>query len=77
MAPVPTPSPCEEKARLMHTYEVAASDYMRAVSVLSQRAGVLNRSEYVRIRDYSEKARFAAEVARDTLDRHLAVHGCD
>ena len=75
-APIPGPEICPEKQQLMHAYEIAASDYSRAVLVLSQRGGVLSRADYVRIRDYSEKARIKAEATRNAMDRHIADHGC-
>jgi hypothetical protein len=42
MAPVPGIATCEEKAQLLHAYEIAVADYSRAVQLLSQRSGVLS-----------------------------------
>lgn len=67
---------CVEKVRLLHTYKVAASDYLRAVQVLSERSGVMSKADYTRVREYSEQARKKAEVARYLLDWHISKHGC-
>lgn len=55
---------------------VAVSNYSRAVEVLSEWSGVLLKTEYVRIRDLTDKARVAAELARRNFDEHVAQHGC-
>jgi len=69
-------SECSEKARLLAKYKIAALDYGRVVSVLSERAGVMSEEEYVRIRDYIEVAHVITDRARTMLDRHVAEHGC-
>jgi hypothetical protein len=70
------PAACADKERLLHAYQIAASDYSRAVLVLSERAGVMSKEDYDRIREYSEHARIEAEAARRSMDRHMAEHGC-
>jgi hypothetical protein len=75
-APLPGREACTEKEQLLDAYDIAALDYSQAVQLLSERTGVMSRAKYVRVRDYSEKARLAAEVARDALDRHITAHGC-
>jgi hypothetical protein len=67
---------CNEKARLMRQYNVAASDYSRAVQLLQRRAGVMKKADYDELRGFAEKARKTAEEARAALDRHTTEHGC-
>ena len=67
---------CEEKDRLSRAYSFAASDYFRAVSLLSKRTGVMRRQDYEEIRQYAEKMRTLVEQARIALERHIAEHGC-
>lgn len=75
-APIPVTQTCPEKQRLLDACQVAAADYSTPVRMLAERVGVLSRADYVRIRDYSERARFKAEAARNAMDRHIAEHGC-
>ena len=67
---------CEEKDRLLREYTTATADYSRAVQVLQRRLGVLSKSEYERLREFSETARIRSESARQLLDRHVTQHGC-
>jgi hypothetical protein len=67
---------CSEKHRLLLAYQTVASDYCRAIQVLSERSGVMSKEDYSRIRDYCEKARARSEAARTEMDLHLAEHGC-
>ncbi len=67
---------CEEKERLLREYTTATADYSRSVQVLQRRLGVLSRTEYERLREFSETARKKSESARLTLDGHVTQHGC-
>ena len=72
----PETSECAEKARLLREYQIAVADFSRAVQLLLERSGVMRKTEYLQIRDYSEKARLLSETARRELDLHTADHGC-
>jgi hypothetical protein len=67
---------CSKNARLRREYQIAVADYSRAVLALSERKGMMPRDDYIRIRDFSEKARATAEAARAAMDQHVAEHGC-
>jgi hypothetical protein len=69
-------STCEEKARLLREYSLAASDYNRAVLILNSRSGVMPKQEYQRLRSFVETTRETAEQARSALDKHTDEHGC-
>ena len=72
----PSPGICSRKESLLHDCNVTGSDYSRAVQVLTERMGTMALADYKRIRDYSEKARRKAELARRMLDWHVGQHGC-
>jgi len=67
---------CEVKDRLLREYTTATADYSRAVQVLQRRLGVLSKTEYERLREFSETARTKSESARLALDAHVRNHGC-
>jgi hypothetical protein len=67
---------CDEKERLLRRYEFASSDYHRSILVLTQRRGVLPKKEYEDIKNFIEATKAELERARQSLDRHIAEHGC-
>jgi hypothetical protein len=67
---------CDEKNRLLRAYSFATSDFIRAVTVLHQRSGVMSKEDYEGIRRYADKTRELTEEARIALERHTAEHGC-
>ena len=69
-------SSCSEKERLMHVLVVATLDYSRAVMVIQERAGVMKKDHYRRVRSYVDEARVKVEEARRALERHASAHGC-
>ena len=75
-SPLSVETQCWEKERLLAKYRAATSDYSRVVMVLSLKSDEMSNDEYIRIRDYSEKARGLAEAASAALDEHLLAHGC-
>jgi hypothetical protein len=56
-------SSCSEKERLMHALVVATLDYSRAVVVIQERAGVMKKDPYRRMRSYLDEARAKLEEA--------------
>jgi len=69
-------SVCKEKSRLARAWSFATQDYFRAVMVLQERSGVMQKRDYQEIRTYAEKTRLLAEQARAALEKHRAEHGC-
>jgi multidrug resistance efflux pump len=67
---------CDEEQRLVDAYAFATADYNRAVQVLQRRRGVMSKTEYERLRAFSEQARASCEQARNELERHTSNHGC-
>jgi len=67
---------CEEKAHLMRQYVLATSDYSHSLKVLQDRMGVMSKSEYEKVRSFTEEARRKSEATRMALDKHAAEHGC-
>ena len=67
---------CPQKIRLLREYHFTVADYSRAVTVLAERAGVISKAEYTRIREFTEEARTKSEAVRAAIDRHVAEHGC-
>jgi len=63
----PVAGPCFDGAQLLHNYEIAAADYARAVMVLAERSGMMSKTDYTEIRDYSATARAKMEAARNAL----------
>jgi hypothetical protein len=57
---------CEEKTTLLYAYEECASSYARAVT----------RKEYDAAYDRTEALRLECAAAQETLNRHVAAHGC-
>jgi hypothetical protein len=67
---------CGHKERLLRAYGSASGDYHRAISVLIERAGVLQKPDYERLRNFVGIARTALEQAREAVDHHTSEHGC-
>ena len=67
---------CPERIRLRNKYQVAVSDYSRAVKVLAERTGVMSLEDYDRVRDFCEKSRVKYEEARAAMDWHINDHDC-
>ena len=64
---------CEEKARLVATYEADAQKFATAVTELRQKLGT---TAYERLQRASDEARVNCEKARLALEQHIAAHGC-
>lgn len=67
---------CEEKKRLLQTYEQLELAFGAALTALSQRAGMVSRTEYAALRHGVEVARMEAERARIAFDAHVIEHRC-
>jgi hypothetical protein len=67
---------CDEKAKLMKTYELTTAEFSEAVTDLRQRMGTVTQSEYNRLSHLADDARLKSEAARLALERHVAEHGC-
>ena len=67
---------CEEKSRLLQSYNDATREFSDKVSALNARIGVTPKHEYDLLERASEDARLKSEQARIAYERHVADHGC-
>jgi hypothetical protein len=67
---------CPERGRLLDTLNRTAIDYLRQVSILSERMGVLPEKQYQHMRAEVDRARVDAENARAAYIKHRQEHGC-
>jgi hypothetical protein len=63
---------CPERTRLAREYYIVVDAFYRSVLALND----LGEVEFHRAHEITETYRVAVEVARDTLNNHLAEHGC-
>jgi uncharacterized small protein (DUF1192 family) len=68
---------CPTKKTLVAAWRNAAEIYSRAVAELSQKIGIVPKSEYERLVEAAEKARKHALEAQANLEAHTNDHGCD
>jgi len=68
--------PCDKKEGLFRDYIASTTDYGRCVQMLQKRLGVLSKTEYEKLRRFSEQTRHKSEEARTALDRHVKEHSC-
>ena len=67
---------CEQKTRLVASYEQAARAYSDAVGNLNGIIGISSRTEYEAQYRMVEALRHDAVVAQKNLEEHIASHGC-
>jgi hypothetical protein len=67
---------CEERSRLLQSYNDASREFSDKVSALNARIGVTPKHEYDLLERASEDARLKSEQARIAYERHVADHGC-
>jgi hypothetical protein len=71
-----TSAGCEERSRLLQSYNDATREFSDRVSALNARIGVTPKHEYDLLERASEDARLKSEQARIAYERHVADHGC-
>jgi hypothetical protein len=76
LAPTPALDECAEKDRLLRACIVSGADYSRAVAVLAEFVGVMNKARYDLLKKFSEVARLKSKEARRVLELHMIQHGC-
>jgi len=67
---------CEEKARLVSDYEIAAKKFAQAVAELQRKIGTSTKAEFERLTRAADEARLKSEQARLALEQHIAAHNC-
>ena len=67
---------CGERDRLSCLYQALTSEYLRTVTVLQERRGVMPKEDYIEIKLAAEQARLRSEQARIDLEQHCRQHGC-
>ena len=67
---------CEEKERLLMTYDKASSELSNAVADLRKHEGVTGKGEYEALCRASEDAHMRTEQARLAFERHQQDHKC-
>jgi hypothetical protein len=67
---------CDEKTRLVKSYETATAKFSTAVSELQRKMGTSTKAEYDRLQHATEEARVKSEHGRLALEQHVATHGC-
>ena len=68
------PPRCDEKIALLQAYQRLTYVFSAAIGELVPLR--LSRGDYRDLSAAAEKARRAAEEARERLNRHIAEHGC-
>jgi len=67
---------CEEKRRLIGTYEEAVRIFKDMRALLQKRLDVASHEEFRRNRSITDHAYDVLERARQALDHHAKTHGC-
>jgi hypothetical protein len=67
---------CDEKVRLLHTYEQTARQFAETVGTLNLRIGLSTKSEYILLKNEVEETRLKCEEARIAYENHAREHGC-
>ena len=65
---------CAEKTRLVSEYEAAAGKLSTAITDLHSNMGTSAKAEFDRLKRVVDVARAKFEVARLSLERHIAEH---
>ncbi|MEP6715383.1 MAG: hypothetical protein ABJC09_07395 [Terriglobia bacterium] len=71
-----TETGCEEKQRLLVTYDKASSELSDAVAALRKHEGITNKEQYEALCRASEDAHMRTEQARLAFERHNQDHNC-
>jgi hypothetical protein len=69
-------STCEEKTRLLETYQNATQAYADAVEKLQRQMGTIDKPEYDALYGITEELRLGASGSREELNAHVSLHGC-
>ena len=67
---------CEEKRRLLETYQNATQAYADEVEKLRRQMGTMNKPEYDALYRITEERRLGGTGAREELNAHVTLHGC-
>jgi hypothetical protein len=67
---------CEEKKRLLETYQNATQAYADEVEKLRRHMGTMEKPEYEALYRMTEELRLGATGAREELNAHERLHGC-
>jgi len=67
---------CEEKRRLLVTYEATTQAYFRAMNDLRGKMGTSPKAEYDQLFKATEEAHARSETARAALLEHIREHKC-
>jgi CHASE3 domain sensor protein len=67
---------CEEKRRLLETYQNATQAYAYGVEKLRRQMGTMDKPEYDALYRITEELRLGATGAREELNAHVKLHGC-
>jgi hypothetical protein len=67
---------CEEKKRLLETYQKATQAYADGVENLRREMGTIDKPEYDALYRLTEELRVGAIAAREGLNAHVRLHGC-
>jgi hypothetical protein len=65
---------CEEKKRLLGSFDDAATAHSRLISALNEQLGTMTKKFYLESRRNIETMRLQMEQARQDLDRHVTEH---
>jgi hypothetical protein len=67
---------CEEKSRMLETYQDATQAYADGVEKLRRQMGTMDKPEYDALYRITEELRLGAIWAREELNAHVRLHGC-
>ena len=67
---------CEEKSRLLKTYQQVTEKYAAVVTELHRRMGTLSKAEYDSIYATSESLHADVTRAQGELNSHVVAHRC-
>jgi hypothetical protein len=67
---------CEEKRRLLETYQNTTQAYAYGVEKLRRQMGTTDKPEYDALYRITEELRLSATGTREELNAHVRLHGC-
>ena len=67
---------CEEKRRLLETYEAVTQAYADGVENLRCQMGTIDKPEYDALYRINDELRARVAKAREELNAHVRLHGC-
>jgi hypothetical protein len=67
---------CEEKRRLLETYQNATQAYADGVENLRRQMGTMDKAEYDALYRITEEFRLGVTGARRDFNAHVSWHGC-